>query len=90
METLSLMDLFLIVVGVAVVFVAAFLLVALFYLVMFLRTIKTIAGQASRAADFVVEDLGEFTKTVKQEGFKLGSLIKFVLGLKSKQSRKKK
>ncbi len=90
MDSLTLTDLFFIVTGIAVIFITAFLVVALIYFIMFLRTLKMIADQASRAGKFIVEDLGELSKSIKQEGFKLSSFIKFVLGLKSKQSRKKK
>lgn len=90
MDSFTLVDLFFIITGVAVVFVAALLIIALVYLIVFLRTLKQIANQASRATKLITEDIGEFSKTVKAEGFKLGSFIKFVLGLKSKQTRKKK
>lgn len=90
MDTFTLTDLFFLITGIAVIFVTAFLVVALVYFILFLRTLKQIANQASRAGKFIVDDLGEFSKNIKEEGFKLGSFIKFVLGLKSKQTRKKK
>lgn len=90
MDTFTLTDLFFLITGIAVIFITAFLIVALIYFIMFLRTLKLIANQASRASKFIADDIGKFSKNIKEEGFKLGSFIKFVLGIKSKQVRKKK
>lgn len=90
MDTFTLTDLFFLITGIAVIFITAFVVVALIYFILFLRTLKQIANQASRAGKFIVDDLGEFSKNLKEDGFKLGTFIKFVLGLGSKQTRKKK
>jgi hypothetical protein len=57
---------------------------------MFMRALKIVADQASRGVKIITKDLSEFSKRVKAEGFKIGSFIKFVLGINSKQTRKKK
>jgi uncharacterized membrane protein YciS (DUF1049 family) len=90
MEMISLVDLFFIITGIAIIFVTAFLVIALIYFIMFLRALKMVADQATRGVKLVTEDLSEFSKNIKSEGFKIGSFIKFVLGMKPKQTRKKK
>lgn len=92
MDTITLTDLFFIVTGIAVIFITAFIVIALIYLIMFLRSLKAIADQASRAGKFIVDDLGELNKSIKEEGFKLGSFLKFIFGMKSKvkQAKRKK
>lgn len=87
---ISLVDLFFIITGIAIIFVTAFLVIALIYFIMFLRALKMVADQATRGVKLVTEDLSEFSKNIKSEGFKIGSFIKFVLGMKPKQTRKKK
>ncbi|HMR54969.1 MAG TPA: hypothetical protein PKD34_00035 [Candidatus Doudnabacteria bacterium] len=90
METITLVDLFFIITGIAIIFVTAFLVIALIYFIMFMRALKMVADQATRGVKLVTEDLSEFSKNIKSEGFKIGSFIKFVLGMKPKQTRKKK
>jgi uncharacterized protein YpmB len=90
MNTITLVDLFFIVTGIAVILVTAFLVIALIYFIMFMRALKIVADQASRGVKIITEDLSEFSKRIKAEGFKIGSFIKFVLGINSKQTRKKK
>ncbi len=89
MDTITLTDLFFIVTGIAVIFITAFIVIALIYFIMFLRTLKAIADQASRAGKFIVDDLGELSKNIKQEGFKLGSFLKFIFRMKSKVKQAK-
>ncbi len=87
---ITLVDLFFIITGIAIIFVTAFLVIALIYFIMFMRALKMVADQATRGVKLVTEDLSEFSKNIKSEGFKIGSFIKFVLGMKPKQTRKKK
>lgn len=83
-------DLFFLITGLSIIFITILTVIALLYFIFFLRAIKNIATQAKRAAGIITDDLSELSKSVKSEGFKLGSFIKFVVGLKPKQTRKKK
>ncbi|QQS22696.1 hypothetical protein IPM19_03635 [bacterium] len=89
MESLTLTDLFFWLTGLAVILITALLTVALVYLISFLRTIRLVARQAQRATQLVSEDLVELKKNIKDQGFSIKSLIKFLFGLKTKQNKRK-
>lgn len=90
MDTLTLTDIFFIVTGIAVIFITAFIVVALIYFILFLRTLKQIATQAGRASKFIVDDLGELSQKFKRDGFQLGAFLRFLFGLKTKPRNKPK
>ena len=90
MGTFSIADLFFVITACAVIIITAFLLVALFYFIIFLRSLIGIAQQAGRATKFVVDDLGDLSRNIRREGFRLGSFIKFLFGMQSKSIKKVK
>lgn len=89
MDSLTLTDLFFWLTGLAVILITALLTVALLYLIFFLRAIKKVARQAQRATELVSEDLAILKKSAKDHGFSIKSLIKFLLGIKAKQNKRK-
>jgi hypothetical protein len=90
MDPFTISDLFFIVATLAIIFIAAILAVALFYFIVFIRMLTRIAGQASRATKFVVDDLGELSKNIRQNGFRLGKFLQFLFGMQSKAIKKVK
>lgn len=89
MDTLTLVDIFFVITGISVVIITLLIVVALLYLIFFIRRVKQIGDTAMRTTKFISEDLSQFSQTVKTEGFKLSSFINFVLGKKPKHARKK-
>lgn len=89
METLTLTDLFFWLTGIAVIIITTLAVIALLYLIWFLRTIRKVAETAKRTAEFVSDDIGTLRKNIKEQGFSVKSLINFVLGLLSKGKKKK-
>lgn len=90
MDTLSLTDLFFWLTGIAVIIITTLTVVALLYLIFFLRAIRNVARQAQRAGEMVTEDFVELRKNIKAKGFSFKSLIKFLFGIKAKQKKKSK
>ena len=89
MEALTLTDFFFWITGIAVIIITTLAVVALLYLIWFLRTIKKVAETAKRTAEFVSDDLGTLHKNIKEKGLSLKSLIDFAWGLRSKGKKKK-
>lgn len=90
METLTLTDLFFWLTGIAVIIITTLSVIALVYLIFFLRAIRKVADQAQRATEMVTEDFVNLRNNIKEKGFNLRSLTTFLFGLKSKQDKKKK
>lgn len=90
METLTLTDLFFWLTGIAVIIITTLSVVALLYLIFFLRVIRNVAHQAQKATEMVTEDFVSLRKNIKERGFSLKSLITFLFGLKAKQNKKRK
>ena len=90
MNDISLVDIFFIITGSAVVIITVMVAIGLLYVISFIRTIKTVAKTAQRATELVSEDIAELRNNIKQRGFSLGSLATFAKALgKRKITRKK-
>ncbi len=90
MDTITLTDLFFLITGIAIIVITTLIVVALLYLIFFLRAVRSVVNQAQRASQLITEDLKDFGKNIKQQGFSLKSLITFLFGLKAKQNKRKK
>ncbi len=88
MEYITLTDLFFWVTGIAVIIITTLLVIALLYLIFFLRTIKKVLDTAKKTADFISDDVNTLRKNIKKDGFSLKALIKFALGLNNKGKNK--
>lgn len=88
METLTLTDFFFWITGIAVIIITTLAVVALLYLIFFLRAVRQMANTAKRTAEFVSEDISQLSKDIKSKGFSIGTLIKFFLGLGKKKAKK--
>ena len=90
MNDISLVDIFFIITGSAVVIITVMVAIGLLYVISFIRTIKTVAKTAQRATELVSEDIAELRNNIKQRGFSLSSLAAFAKALgKRKITRKK-
>lgn len=90
METLTLTDLFFWLTGIAVIIITTLAVIALAYLIIFLRALNNVARQAKRAGEIVSEDFVTLKNNIKEKGFSLKTLITFLFGLRSKQDKKRK
>ncbi len=90
METLTLTDLFFWLTGIAVIIITTLAVIALAYLIIFLRALNSVARQAKRAGEIVSEDFVTLKNNIKEKGFSLKTLITFLFGLRSKQDKKRK
>ncbi len=91
MTDLSLVDVFFIVTGSAVIIITVLLAIGLLYIIIFVRTIKEVAKTAQRATELVSDDIGHLRDNIRERGFSLGAIASFIAGLRRKKvSRNKK
>ena len=90
MNELSLVDIFFVITGAAVIIITVMLAIGLLYLIMFVRTIKNVARTAQRATEIVSEDLSDLRTSIKEKGVSVGAIASFAKNLgKRKVNRKK-
>ena len=90
MNDLSLVHIFFILTGTAVIIITLMLVVTLMYVIMFVRTIKQVADTAQRATELVSEDMAELRENIKEHGVNIGDVTKFAKGLSTKRIFSKK
>lgn len=69
------MDVFFVVTTIVVVLIGALVIVALLQVVRFLRTVNRIGEQVEEETAALREDIGEARARIKQEGFRVASLV---------------
>ncbi len=89
-DQLTLVDIFFLITGSAVVIITILMVVGLLYILTFLRTIKKIAQAAHKASEGISEDIIELRKNIKQQGFGLGTIFSFIKDLAGLKGNKKK
>ncbi len=90
MNDISLVEVFFVITGSAVIIITILLAIGLLYVIMFVRSVKRIARTAQKATELVSEDIADFSKSIREKGFTLGTLFEFVKSLgKRKITRKK-
>ncbi len=90
MTDISLVDIFFIVTGSAVILITILVAISLLYIIVFVRTIKEVAKSAQRATELVSEDIADLRSNIKQRGFSLGDIVSFAKGLGRKKVTRKK
>ncbi len=88
MNDISLVDIFFIITGSAVIIIAILLAIATIYLIAFVRTIRTVAKTAQRATEIVSEDISDLRKNIKENGVSLGAIAKFANNIRKGTSKK--
>jgi len=84
------MDFFFVVTTVIAIFVGAFFLVALFYLIKILKSVDHLAKNVSEESDNVRGDITVLRGKMRDEGMKLKHFVDFFTGIVArKQARKK-
>lgn len=90
MTDITLVDLFFIITGAAVVLITILLAIGLLYVILFVRTIKEVAKTAQRATELVSEDLSDLRSNIKERGFNVGAITSFAKSLMHKKVTRKK
>lgn len=90
MTDLTLVDIFFIITGTAVIIITVLLAIGLLYVIIFVRTIKEMARTAKKATELVSEDLSDLRSSIKQRGFNLGAIALFIKSLMRKKVSRKK
>ena len=90
MNEISLVDIFFIITGAAVVIITVLLAIGIIYLIVFVRTIKNVARTAQRATELVSEDLADLRSNIKSKGFSFGALASFARSLGRRKVTRKK
>lgn len=90
MNELTITEVFFIITGVAIVIITILIGIALFYLITFLRTVRTVAKTAKRASEIVSEDLSDLRQNIKEKGLNLGAVAKFANNIRRKRIYPKK
>lgn len=89
MIDLTLVDIFFIVTGSAVIIITILLAIGLLYVIMFVRTLKEVAKTAKRATELVSEDIANLRDNIQERGFSLGAIASFISGLRRKKASSK-
>ncbi|HEX3100054.1 MAG TPA: hypothetical protein VHQ41_03750 [Patescibacteria group bacterium] len=90
MDNISLVNVFFVLTGSAVIIITILLAIGLIYIIMFVRTAKRVARTALKATEFVSEDLADFSKTVREQGLSFGALFGLIKSLGKKKVTRKK
>lgn len=90
MNELTLVDIFFLITGSAVIVITILLGIGLLYVIMFVRTVKKVAHTAQKATELVSEDLADFSRNVRSHGFSLGALLGFVKSFRKRKVVRKK
>jgi hypothetical protein len=90
METLTLVDIFFLITGSAVIIISILLAIGLIYVIMFVRTVKKVARTAQVASEGISEDIVALRKNIKDKGLGLSSLASFAAGLAKRKITRKK
>ncbi len=85
MDNLTLVDIFFIVTGIAVIIITILLAIGILYVIMFIRTIKRVAHTAQRATEIVSEDISELRDNIREKGVNLGSLTNFAKNISKRK-----
>ncbi len=85
MHDSSLVDVFFIITGIAVIIISVLLAVALVYVIIFVRTVKEVARTAQRATEFVTEDFANLRENIRKRGFNLGAVLTFISSLRRRK-----
>lgn len=89
METVMKADIFFVISTVAVVLVALALIVALVYIILFLRNALYVSRRVKEESDELIKDIEALRTTVKIEGFKVRHAIGFLKNIFGKSRRRK-
>lgn len=90
MNELSLVDIFFIITGSAVIIITIMLGIGLLYIISFVRTIKRVAKTAQRATEIVSEDISDLRDNIRENGVSLGAIAKFANNIRKGKSKSKK
>lgn len=90
MNDISLVEIFFVITGSAVIIITILLAIGLLYVIMFVRTVKRVAQTAQKATEMVSEDIADFSKAVREKGFSLSTLFSFIKSLGIKKVTRKK
>lgn len=90
MDNISLVEIFFVITGIAVIIITVLLGIGLLYVIMFVRAAKQVARTAQKATEMVSEDLADFSKNIREKGFSFNSLFSFVKSLGIKKITRKK
>lgn len=90
MNDISLVQIFFILTGIAVIIITIMLAIGLIYIITFLRTIKQVARTAQRATEIVSEDLSDLRQSIREKGPSLGAFAKFANNIRKKKVYNKK
>jgi hypothetical protein len=90
MNDLSLVNIFFILTGIAVIIITVMLAIGLIYVIMFLRTVKKVALTAQRATDLISEDISDLRENIREKGPSLGAIANFAKNISKKRVYNKK
>ncbi|MEO8637313.1 MAG: hypothetical protein ABI430_00225 [Candidatus Taylorbacteria bacterium] len=77
MDSLIHADIFFFITTIAVILLTLGLIVALVYAIRILKSVDHISTKVKEESDRVIEDLGELRSNVKDNGWKLGHIMRF-------------
>lgn len=89
MDDISLVHIFFMITGTAVIIITIMLAIGLLYVISFVRTVRRVAKTAQRATELVSEDISDLRDNIRSRGFNLGALATFAKNVGKKSVKKK-
>ncbi len=89
METLMKADIFFAVTTIAIALIAVVLVVALVYLILFLRDVTYISKRVKEESDEILQDVSALRLSLKSEGSKVRNILGFVTTLFHRTKKRK-
>lgn len=90
MSTLTLVDIFFLITGSAIIILTVLIAIGLLYVIMFVRTAKKVAQTAHKATEGISDDISALRQNIKEQGFGLGALFGLVKHFGKRKSTRKK
>ena len=87
MNEISIVNIFFIITGAAVIIITIMLGIGLLYVISFIRTIKRIAKTAQRATEIVSDDIAELRDNIREKGVNLKALVLFANNIRKGASK---
>lgn len=89
MENLIKADIFFVITSVSVIIFTIGLIIILFYVIRILKNADHISTRVKEESDNVIEDIGILRREVKEEGFKIMPVFRFLKKLFDRRSTRK-
>ncbi len=90
MENLIHADIFFFISTIALVLISIGIVISLVYVIRILRNVSEVSDKVKEESSEILSDMKELRGTIKQEGFKMGYVVRFFKNMFGRKTRSKK